>query len=244
VTLKAPSVADHVFHDKYSLAEEAIRVAVASCVNKIEAFHKALKTLPPSDAPKSPPQLDIIKAYKDLSRPVTLRLVSTESTKFVKKTERLTGGDKTLIVENQSTGMFGTRNSITSTKVKQKVTDYHWQTTTSFTLSIFSGTDITLCTELSASNVGTDGDKYTTLCRVDGSVRSYSTTTSDNPRAHKGNHTSGAEEPKKFTNLPHELDISWLFQSITYDGEIRESTFKIDRDDAETCITPCNNPAV
>ena len=220
----------------------------ASLANGLETFRPTSFSSSANPSKTSPPTVDYIRAFSESTQPVNLQFSSSEHTTYLGSSERFTGGDRTVIVETEKTGLFGQRNSSVSTSVAQKVTDFHWETSVSFSLSIYSGNNVDDCVALSTTNIGSSENKVFTLLEVESVKRAYSTATINNPRRHKGPHSNAAsnEAIRVNRNPIVTANVTYLFKSMHHSTATnnRTSVFTIDRSDSETCITPRNNPAV
>ena len=225
--LQPPSSTPHSFTDKYILVETAIRTAIASITNTLGSLSPPppLSNDPstPSSPLKVPNFLHEMKAsMKEASNlPVTLQFSSSEFTTYLGTSERIVGGDRSITIEHSSTnsGIFGKRKSVSenTTLVKEKVTDHNWNTATSFSLSIISGTDVA-----SAKS----------LISVKDQTRLHSSRTIDNPRSHVGGFSNKNEPVKVINHKPIKLYLTFLLSKL--DATSNTSTFKINRDDQKS----------
>lgn len=219
--LLAEDVQDHVYQDKYALAEILTNTSLAAHLTVLQRMGLTSEHLS-----------TIAKWINDEKKTVTLRFSSEDSCIFGKEQEvnvvnqeyetevTLSSTTNTTAPSASSGRIWGgapttstVKNETFKAKVMSKVREFHWKISFGFKLVMFPGTDASRSIELQSR------DTSTVLI----------TTT----------HSKTGPLPEHTVHPPIDVDLTWFFNMISTDQQL--CRFAIDRSNPETCVTPRRN---
>ena len=190
---KKPSIAgdvDHTYGDKYELVNSVSNISIIAYMNTLQQLGL--------DA-------DVLKSI-DVSEPTTLRFDASTSCKMLEKKVVDVPMDRSYeeTVETKSTGILGNSKTKRVNKVVQHVEEWHYKVKTSWSVSIYSGTNVAQKIVIKARQGST------TLITQSKSMP--------------------LPEHKDYT--PVELSLTWLLQQI--DTDKLTSMFRVDVEESKT----------
>ncbi|CAB9501293.1 expressed unknown protein [Seminavis robusta] len=213
---------DHVYEDKYALAEFLTNTVIAAEMNTLEASLGFTKDV-----------FDKVwtKVHDD-KKSVTMRFQAEKTTRFLKDEEVsvVTGENEVEEVEITESGSEGSsfwggknneKTKTVKTKIRETVLQRHWKVGLKIQLVLFFGADTDHPIELLSRN----------------SSRTFVTS---------GSKKMGTEAPPSTDETtanygPSDINLTWLMQMISRE---KMSQFSINRDDNKTCKTPRRNEDV
>mmetsp|Transcript_16994 Transcript_16994/g.37132 ORF Transcript_16994/g.37132 Transcript_16994/m.37132 type:complete len:1009 (-) Transcript_16994:24-3050(-) len=226
VTEKNPRMAeeesDHKWDDKYGLAEFLTNTSVASQLNILEQLGLDEKNLEA-----------VMKWVEEEKQTVTMHFQAEDGCSFLKEQEQeISTTDvttETRVSQEAQSSFFGATstnwNDKKTTRVIQRVKEYHWKVFVSYKLKVFKGDDPSSAIELQSRNA------TTTLVTSGGQAT-----------ARRGAQANKPIPPiiERTVHPATEVDLTWLFQKL---DDKTDTTFSIDRS-ADSCRTPRRNKEV
>ena len=190
---KKPSIAgdvDHTYGDKYELVNSVSNISIIAYMNTLQQLGL--------DA-------DVLKSI-DVSAPTTLRFDASTSCKMLEKKVVDVPMNRSYeeTVETKSTGILGNSKTKRVNKVVQHIEEWHYKVETSWSVSVYSGTNVAEKIVIKA--------------------RQGSTTLISQSKS------SPLPEHKDYT--PVELSLTWLLQQI--DTDQLTSMFRVDVEESKT----------
>jgi hypothetical protein len=190
---KKPSIAgdvDHTYGDKYELVNSVSNISIIAYMNTLQQI--GLDT-------------DVLKSI-DVSAPTTLRFDASTSCKMLEKKVVDVPMDRSYeeTVETKSTGILGNSKTKRVSKVVQHVEEWHYKVKTSWSVSIYQGTNV------AEKIVIKNRHGSTTLITQSKSM----------------------PLPEHEDYTPVELPLTWLLQQI--DTDKLTSMFRVDVEESKT----------
>lgn len=219
----------HAYDDKFALAEFLTNTAVASHMNALERLGLESEQL-----------RKVASWVHDDQKPVTLRFQAQDSCTFLKEQEVAIPSSSEFETTSTSTqsspssaGFFsgGTKTEKTSTRVIQKLKEYHWKVRVAYRIFLFCASDLDSSIELSSRETST-----------------IIVTSGGQARPGGASVSSGRPLPPirdTTAHAPVDVNMTWFFQMLSPKERICQ--FSIDRTSEKavgTCKTPRRNDQV